>query len=398
VPLLRLGAWHESLDRAEPGGSALPAISLAPEILVRRDARTLNSRGSAAAPDPAARAEILAEAVRLFGHGTVHCGGLGDQDAAEFQAALWSGAGLPPTLVRRWCAMLEDGLARLLAGPPPPARAGTTLVSLPGNTFTCLESVLEAAWSGGAVWVRPSTREPLSALRLVSALLQAGWPGEALGFYPCARPVLAALVAVTDRQIVYGGAEIRELLSVVPSAVVHGPVRACALVPAEADAAFAAHALLPLVAGDSGRFCTAVRTVLCLGDADALARELGALLDAIAPPPGLAHLPLAAEPDPRRAAALCRAVERLAGPYARRATTRPLLGRAGDHHYLAPALFRLADTGSSTPSWGDPPLLGFEAPFPLATVIQMSEVGAAALAAGADRVHRLDFGAVAAAA
>src|SRR5207244_759100 len=100
-----------------------------------------------------------------------------------------------------------------------------TLVALPGNTFTCLESVCEAVLAGGAVWVRPSTREPLSALRLVSALLQAGWPGELLGFYPTAQGLLRSLVAVTDRQVVYGGAGVCAALRDIPTATLHGPMR-----------------------------------------------------------------------------------------------------------------------------------------------------------------------------
>jgi hypothetical protein len=397
VPLLRRGGWHESLDVAAAQAAGQPAVSLAPGILIRRDARWVRDQPAALVPPPAERRVIVARALRLFSGGTVNCGGLGRQDAAQFRSALWAGAGLPGALTSRWCALLAARAAELPASRDAgPARPALTLVGLPGNTFTCLESVLEAVLSGAAVWVRPSTREPLSALRLVSALLDAGWPADLAGFYPTARGLLRVLVAVTDRQVVYGGADVRAGLRGAASATVHGPLRVCALVPREADPVAAAAALLPLVAGDGGRFCTTVRAILCLADPAPLAARLAALLDAIPAPSalaagaGLAGLVLAASRDPALAAATQAAVLGRLGPGDRVVTGRPVLSQAGRLAYLAPTLIQLAaPPGQARLAWGDPPLLGFEAPFPLAAVIQVSPAQAAALAGSADLVRRL---------
>jgi acyl-CoA reductase-like NAD-dependent aldehyde dehydrogenase len=220
--------------------------------------------------------------------------------------------------------------------------------------------------------VRPSAREPLSALRLVSALIQAGWPAVLLGYYRATHAVLPALVAVTDRQIIYGGAGVCAGLRTVPTASLHGPRRVCAVVPAAADPAAAASHLLPFVAGEGGRFCTTVRVLLCLGDPALLAAHLARLLDVIPFSPSAAGLPLAACVRPQDATATEAAVASRLGPGDRVVTCRPIASRHGHLSYLAPTLIRLADRPHAELGWGEPPLLGFEAPFPLATIVRLT--------------------------
>ena len=399
VPLLRAGRWYTSLDQLLAPGPGLPPISLAPEILLRSEARRLRTATLPPVPDPAARAAILTEAIQLFVDGTVDCGGLGKQSAAEFRAALWRTAGLPAALTDRWCAMLAGRLASLVATAPAHDPDGhhrprRTLIWLPANTFTCLESVLAALWAGEVTWIRPSTREPLSALRLVSALLQAGWPAELIGFYPAKPNLLSVFTAITDRQVVYGGAEVARSIGATPSVELHGPMRVGAVVtgPTERVDDLAA-ALLPLIAGDAGRFCTAVRAIFCPAAPDPLASHLAghlaALLDALPfDPPGC--LPLAASADPALAEATAAAVTSRLGSADQIITSRPLLTDVGGVTYLAPALVRLADPApTDEPDWGEPPLLGFEAPFPLVTIMRVTSEQQARLTGTADLVHRL---------
>lgn len=398
LPLLRLGEWRESLDHAPPPAANLPALSLAPEILVRSDARRMRARGTSPVPPPAERARILRHALDVFACHTLSTPTLGRQSAPRFRAALRAWAGLPAPLVDRWCELLRASLGRILEAAAPAEggrRPPLTLVSLPGNTFTCLESVLAALASGSAVWVRPSAREPLSALRLVSALIQAGWPADLLGFYPTTREVLPALVKVTDRQVVYGGAEVCASLRPVPTATLHGPLRVCAVVPETAEPAATTARLLPLVAGDGGRFCTTVRAIFCLGDPALLAARLARALDAIGFSPPDAALPLASCATAGAATASEAAVRTRLRPGDRRLTRRPIHSRDGHRSYLAPTLIRLADRPADRLAWGDPALLGFEAPFPLATITRVTAAQAAALTAGADLVHRLPAGGLA---
>ncbi len=348
LPLLRLGSWHESLDRSPAPVAGLPALSLAPEILIRSDARRMRATAGSP-PSPAERARILAEALEIFSCERVTCGGLGIQSAADFRAALWAWAGLPAALVDHWCELLTASLRRLLGdsqepGPGPGAgrRLPLTLISLPGNTFTCLESVARVLISGSAAWVRPSAAEPLSALRLVAALMQAGWPADQLGFYPTAHAVLPTLIAV-----------------------------------------------LPLIAGEAGRFCTTLRVILCLGDPALVAELLAQLLDAVSFSPAAPGLPLAACVRPEQARAADAAIAGRLGQGDRIVTRRPIVSRDGPLTYLAPTLIRLADRPQEALSWGNPSLLGFEAPFPLATIIRVTGDQGAALTKAANTVHQL---------
>lgn len=378
LPLLRRGTWYVSRDTAPvPGGAEL---SLAPEIMIRDDAARLRAARDAWPPLAAAdRRALLRDAVERFDRGRVRVEGLGEQAPEEFAAALDACAGLPPALVRRWSGMLRAGLDRLPAGDAD--EAAVTLVSLPANTFTCLEAVLEALATSGAVWIRPSRREPFSSARLLGALLAAGWPAERLGYYPTEHAVLPALIGVTTRQIVYGGEQAtRAPGGARPGLDLRGPGRACAIVDPAADPRRAADRLAVLVAADAGRFCTNASVIVTTGDAALLARHLAARLDAIRLTPP--------DPDLPQASVAAAEGERLAGfvldrlsPGARVLTRRPLLTRAGGRAHLAPTLI-LADDVTH-------PLVGCELPFPFAVVVATDDAGVRRTAARARFVHHV---------
>jgi hypothetical protein len=154
-----------------------------------------------------------------------------------------------------------------------------------------------------------------------------------------------------------------------------------------------AAALLPLIAGDAGRFCTAVRAIFCPAAPDPLASHLAghlaAMLDALPfDPPGC--LPLAASADPALAEATAAAITSRLGSADQITTSRPLLTDVGGVTFLAPALMRLADPApTDEPDWGEPPLLGFEAPFPLVTIMRVTNEQQARLTQTADLIHRL---------
>ncbi|PSJ27871.1 hypothetical protein B7P34_15080, partial [Streptosporangium nondiastaticum] len=131
---------------------------------------------------------------------------------------------------------------------------------------------------------------------------------------------------------------------------VRGPGRGCALVPPGTDPAEAADRLLPLVAGDGGRFCSNVRTVVCVeephdeGSAEAadlpgagrpvappaaaalaltLTRLLADALDALRTGPVDDRLPLAAFRVPGEAGQCARRLREGLGPGDRMLTRRP---------------------------------------------------------------------------
>jgi hypothetical protein len=361
-----------------PGAAPL---CLAPEIIIRDDAARLK-RGAgkgpggrplpkgSAMPDRDRRLDLLREAVDLFRFGRVPVEGLGVQDPGDFAASMGAVAGLPPALVRRWSDLLGARLSELA----PEERGGLTLVSLPANTFTCLEAVLEAALSGAAVWVRPSRREPLSSARLIGALLSVGWPAETLGYYPTAPRTLHALIQSSDHQIVYGGddlaAELSRRAAGPPSLELRGPGRACVIVDEPPDPEW----LAGRIAQDAGRFCTSTCVVACLRGTEPLGRRVAEVLDGVSLDPPDPRWPQASwpEPDAERMAAFV--MDRLT-PGGRLLTERPLLSDG----FLAPALVEVDDPGH--------PLAGVELPFPFAVIVATDRAGALGLAARSRFVH-----------
>ncbi|QCX80142.1 hypothetical protein C9F11_32785 [Streptomyces sp. YIM 121038] len=388
VSAFRRGAWQESLDTAALPGSPARRLALVPEIVAHADRRWWRSARTALPPLTDRRARIRA-ALDLFAHGTVTVGGLGPQSAAAFRGALWESAGLPGPLVGRWCAMLADGVAHREV---PDSDDALALVALPGNTFTCLDSVLDQAERSAAVWVRPSRREPLSAARLVAALLAADWPAERIGLYPTVQRDLHGLVKLTDRHVVYGGAGLAASMRDAPTLTLHGPGRGCALVPPGLPVDDAVAWLLPLVAADSGRFCRNVRTVVCLdAEPEPVAKALAAALDGLhpgaAPDPAAPDWPLTAFRDPgeaERATARVRALLR-AGD---RLLTRepPVVESASGDVFVRPHLVLL--DGHCTASDVAHPLVGHEVPFPFAVVLGATAEAGRAIADGSLFVHR----------
>ncbi|QEU90396.1 hypothetical protein [Streptomyces kanamyceticus] len=376
VLAFRRGEWRTSLDTVELPGSTGTRLALVPEIVAHADRRWWDS-ARPTLPTLTGRRELLLTALELFDRATLTVGGVGEQSAQDFRAALQDSAGLPGPLVDRWCEMLHTDVLKRGQAPVPDERL--TLVALPGNTFTCLVSVCDQAERSAGVWVRPSRREPLSAARLVAALLAAGWPASRIGLYPAEQRALHGLLRLTDRHVVYGGAGLAAALRDSPSLTLHGPGRGCALVPSDLSTADAVEWLLPLVAADSGRFCSNVRTVVCAHPeaARSLAIALAAALDALRPD---GTWPLAAFREPGAARSAARSVSDRLRPADR------LLTRRAATDSLAPPQLVLLDGHFATP---DPhPLIGHEVPFPFAAVLSAEPAATAAITADSLFVYR----------
>ncbi|MGV9599106.1 hypothetical protein ACWDR1_20790 [Streptosporangium sandarakinum] len=384
LPLLRGGRRYASRDSVPvpgPAGTEI-ALSLAPEIMIRDDAARLRAARDGLPPLPAAeRVALLREATRLFRHGRVPVPGLGEQDPGGFAAAMAACAGLPAALVGRWSALLDEHASRLR--PEEPDDGALTLVSLPANTFTCLEAVLDAALTSGAVWIRPSRREPLSSARLAGAMLAAGWPAGRIGYYPTAPAALPALVRETTRQIVYGGPDLAARMGGPrPSLDLRGPGRACLVADATpADPEGLALRLAGLAAADAGRFCTSVCTVAVAGDAGPVARALAARFDAISLDPPDPRLPQASCPE-ADALATARLLDGALAAGGRVLTRRPLVsgaGGAGRRAFLSPTVVLVDDPGH--------PLVGRELPFPFVVAVSTDAAGVRGVASRSRFVH-----------
>ncbi|WP_030786076.1 hypothetical protein [Streptomyces sp. NRRL S-920] len=394
----RRGEWRTSLDTAALPGAAGSAYGLAlvPEIVSHAD-RDWWDGTRTELPPFVGRRDLLLAAVELFARGRVFVGGLGEQDADDFRALVWETAGLPGPLVDRWCGLLRDGLLKRGEAPVPDGRL--SLVSLPGNTFTCLNSVLDQAERSAAVWVRPSRREPYSAARLVAALLAVGWPAARIGLYPTDRRGLHGLLKRTERQTVYGGADLAASVRDSPALTLHGPGRGCALVPADMPVEQAVAWLLPLVAGDSGRFCTNVRTVICADreQSSALAVPLAAALDALPPAPGGPDWPLTVFREPQAAHRALRSVHDRMRPGDRMLTRRDPIALVDGSPCVLPRLVLLQEpvrecvrehVRGCVQEYACHPLVGHEVLFPCAAVLHAAPDAVRTITAESLFVHR----------
>ncbi len=388
LPLFRRGEWYESLDtHAIPPGLG-GRVATAPGLLLLDDLRWQRSSvdPDLLPPDRQSRAALLAEGLERFAHGDVRVGGL-HQTPADFFELLWDHLGLPPRLSRRWCRILTDRLEQLVEelDESPDATPGEVwLISLPSNTFVCLEKCLEAALRGATIWMRPSQREPFSTARFVAALEMAGWPAAGVAFYPMSRDVLATLAPKVDLAVLYGGADVRVRFASKAGVEVHGPGRARAIVGPRCRVEAASAWLCARMADDAGRFCTNVGTILVTDRAKAVARALAERLDAI---------PLNSSSDTpwplavqRNEAELSRVTEWVRSrlrPGDRWLTQRPLVAPR-DEPIFAPSLLMLAEPV-------DHPLLGVELSFPFAVLAAVEARDVAALSAGAQFVHEFGY-------
>ncbi|MCA3226259.1 MAG: aldehyde dehydrogenase family protein [Burkholderiales bacterium] len=397
IPIVRRGVPYLSRD-VEPAGSLqsaasaeTPQVGLAPGVMIADDASWWRdvAAGLPTMPARAERSVLLLRALDLFAHGRVDVPGLGAQDAVQFEQTLLRRCGLPPGLTRRWSATLQHLFVERSVAECETDKAeavvggGLEVVSLPANTFVCLEAVGEALLRADAVWVRPSRREPFSAARLLGCLMAVGWPAARLGLYATRPDALSTLVRVADRAVVFGGSALPPALSRCPQVDFRGPGRARALVADHADPVQVAARLLPLMAADAGRFCSSVGTILCSGGTDLIGRCLA---------DGLDQIRLGLPEDARFPQALAGAADAAAWeawiaarlrPGDRVLTQRPLRTVTDDGCVVAPSLISVADVAGH-------PLLGLELPFPVAAIAHARAREHAELCAGAGFVHVLD--------
>jgi acyl-CoA reductase-like NAD-dependent aldehyde dehydrogenase len=309
--------------------------------MLHTDLRALRAQPPAIPPARAERVELLVEALRRFRSG-----------AESFERHM-DDYGIPPTLTRRWSEMLAEHAAALRKTDGSSHDGEVVAVSLPSNTFTCLEACLDALASGAVLWIRPSRREPVSAERFVRCLLDAGWPKLGIGLYPTDRDTLGRLLDWVDRAVVYGDSHVDGLKR--PHVVVRGPGRAVVTVDYGCDVERACDELTELVASNSGRFCTNVGTIILSSPNNSLVEGLARRLDTISPEE-VAHWV-----EPARACAVGRAVLSHLREGDRLRTRRPMLETLRDRTRLLPTLVELGRSRKH-------PLLGLEVPFSAAVV------------------------------
>lgn len=150
-----------------------------------------------------------------------------------------------------------------------------------GNTPAVHGLWPEAVALGYKVAVRPSTREPYTAFRLVSALREAGFPPHSVTLLPTDYAAADVLVAESDHAIVYGGQDVVDKYGVSARVLTQGPGRSKILVTAEVDWREKISVIAESVSHLGGTACTCATAVLVEGDPEPLARALAAELAAL---------------------------------------------------------------------------------------------------------------------
>ncbi|GKW15451.1 hypothetical protein PEC301937_14000 [Pectobacterium carotovorum subsp. carotovorum] len=156
----------------------------------------------------------------------------------------------------------------------PDALAGCSLFSRKGDTFAVLAAGngpgIHALWPqavalGYRVLVRPSSREPFTAQRVVSALAMSGLENY-VAFIPTDYRGADALVASTDFTLAYGGSEMVEKYRHHPTVRIQGPGRSKIVVGADADRDEAVALVAKSMTDLGGAACVSTSAVLVEGD------------------------------------------------------------------------------------------------------------------------------------
>ncbi len=360
IKILRQGNWYKSLDSVLVPYTNY-RLHLASSLMMVDDAKKSKSLGQIASGTVLERAALLEKALTLFNYGNVLVEGLGKQKPEDFAHLLWQALGLPDRLVSQWDKILTEQLTGQLASLANiPENQGTCLVSLPANTFVCLDACFQPLLSGMNLWIRPSQREPFSALRFLSCLLEVGWSAKSLSFYPTTHSTLVSVASRLEQSIIYGGDDVECLFAGQSNITVHGPGRAFAIVEQVSDQII--EQLLTKILVGAGRFCLCLGTILCENSALALGETIASILDQVPLEPQIeTNWPLAVRPD----VDVCeRQIERLQGLMRegdRVLTQRPWLVPIGDRFIPVPTLVYLEQTKNH-------PLLGVEVDFPFAVI------------------------------
>ncbi|WP_054811749.1 aldehyde dehydrogenase family protein [Nocardia arizonensis] len=297
VPALGPAGEFRAANRmsvTDVSGAGLAQVSLVPPVFVRRAMAALHRAETLPAAD---RAALLAEAAELFEHATI--GGL---SPADYQQAVSRAGGVPISSVRQANSSVAQRVSNAfysahLARPTgsagdwrdPSTRDGRAVWVRRGSVFAVHAAGnhpgTHAIWPealalGYRVAVRPSSRDPFTPYRLITALRTAGFPADHVVLLPTDHAGADAVLRGADLGMVYGGAEVVARYrgsQVLPQ----GPGRSKILITAETDWRRHLDVIVESVADHGGTGCVNTSAVFVEGDpgplAEAIAERLAAL-------------------------------------------------------------------------------------------------------------------------
>ena len=358
------------LTVTDVSGAGIAEVSLVPPVFVHRAMAALHRAETLPTAD---RAALLAEAAALFEHATI--GGL---SPADYQHAVSRAGGVPISSVREANGSVAQRVANAFdsahqARPSgtttdwrhPSTRAGRAVWVRRGSVFAVHAAGnhpgTHAIWPealalGYRVAVRPSSRDPFTPYRLITALRTAGFPADHVVLLPTDHVGADAVLRDADLGMVYGGADVVAKYrgsQVLPQ----GPGRSKILITADTDWRQHLDVIVESVADHGGTGCVNTSAVLIEGDpgplAEAIAERLAAM-PSLPPEDSKASLPVQQVPT-------ARAIESYLQKTA--VGARAWLGGDGvvdelgdGSAALRPAVYQLSDAAA--------PQIGVELPFP----------------------------------
>jgi acyl-CoA reductase-like NAD-dependent aldehyde dehydrogenase len=355
-------------------GRRLADVGMAPRLLAQAALDELDSNADGLPPAQ----EIFHKAAWLFANEK-----LNSETVDRYLLNVTSGTGLTTATVRRGVEDLVteiEALPQIMKAELPGCDFGPGFQTrwVPrGKVFVGVMasnhpvpnmSWIQALFHGYSVLVRPGSRDPFTAWRLVGALQKAGLPGKKIAFVPCSHAVGDFLLGRADRGIVYGGDQAVAAWQRHETVAVRGPGRTKALLDVEPNDEIMDH-LAESAAFDGGTRCTNLSAVLTTWPVEDIADRLAERLSA---------LPLLAATDPSatllvadrgRAERLRRQVADLRAQlidHTARYVGEDWLVELDDGSFLLRPLVLSADRA-------DHPAVGTELPFPFLVVAPWSE-------------------------
>jgi acyl-CoA reductase-like NAD-dependent aldehyde dehydrogenase len=291
------GAYHtrERQTISDVAGNPLAELSLVPRLFVTRALAAL--RKAEALPVDT-RVAAIARAGALYANGNIDGVPIADHELTVSRAG-----GLPISVVREATQFIARSAAEAYPSAEAARPAGAVddwrdpltrlgrgvwtrrgdvfAVHAPGNEPVVHALWLEALALGYRAAIRPSSRDPFTPHRLVSALRVSGFRDDQVVLLPSSHDVADEIIRGADLALAYGGEDVMRKYASMSSMLPQGPGRSKILLTAEVDWRDHLDVIASSVVEMAGRACTNTTAVFVEGDptpvAQAIAERLAGL-------------------------------------------------------------------------------------------------------------------------
>jgi acyl-CoA reductase-like NAD-dependent aldehyde dehydrogenase len=291
------GAYHahERQSISDVAGNPLAELSLVPRLFVTRTMAALHKAETQPVDE---RVAAIARAGALYLTGTV-----GGVSAVDHEFTVTRATGLPISIVREAARQIAgfatEAYPSAQAARPAGAvndwrdplthvgrgvwtrRGDVFAVHAPANEPAVHALWLEALALGYRVAVRPSTRDPFTPHRLISALRMSGFRDDQVVLLPTSHEVADEIIRRADLAVAYGGEDVVRKYAGMASMLPQGPGRSKLLLTADVDWRDHLDVIVSSVSELAGRACTNATAVFVEGDPTPLARAIAERLSAL---------------------------------------------------------------------------------------------------------------------